>query len=298
MVPVLDGEHRELLRLRIQRLAAARSGRALWSRRAADLQMAPLPANSHEPEPQSDAPGPSQPPPSAPALKTPIWALPLLAVLGGFAGAAGSYAIYRTHELYQVDPGRLGMPPYPPEILREMRNLALVNHGLGFAALGMVVCGLLSFVLVGLRSSPARALLAMALGASLGALLGAVGGAAAYLIDDALITIELDGIFKAMLIHVLNWLLLAAVLAVAAAVFMRPRPLVSELLLGVVAAAAGAALLYPLLALVFFAAAHSDRPVPFNTGLRVLLFAVGGAVLGMAAARWLRPPPVKSSAAA
>ena len=221
------------------------------------------------------------------------WAWLVLAVLGALAGAAGSEAVFRTHHLFKVDPSRLGMPPYPPEILREMRNYALINHALGFAGLGLVTCGLLSLAIVALRGSPARALGALALGSLLGALLGAVGGASAYLIDDTLIPVPIDGIFKAMLIHLPNWLLLAAVLAVAAVAFMKPRPQTSELFLAVIAAAAGAALLYPLLGLLFFRAAHSDRPVPFEHGVRVLCFAVGGAVLGMVAARWLRSVPAR-----
>ncbi|MCI0334121.1 MAG: hypothetical protein L0228_12960, partial [Planctomycetes bacterium] len=69
------------------------------------------------------------------------WAIPILMVLGGLAGAAGSQVIFQVRELFQISPERLGMPPRPPQIEREMLLYAVANHALGFGVLGLLICG-------------------------------------------------------------------------------------------------------------------------------------------------------------
>lgn len=216
------------------------------------------------------------------------WALAILMLLGGLAGAAGSEAAFRVRELFQVASERLGMPPRPPEIEREMLLCAVASHALGFGLLGLVMCGVLGLGLGALSGSPGAAVRLPLVGGILGLLLGAVGGAAAYLINESLVVVPLDGLFKAILIHLPNWLLLAVAIAVAATLLGQRRVPAGQLFLSAIVAGFLAALLYPLLGLLLFPAAASDRPIPFEMGLRVLCFALGGAVLGVGAARWLR----------
>jgi hypothetical protein len=215
--------------------------------------------------------------------------LPILVVLGGLAGAAGSQVIFQVRELFQIAPERLGMPPHPPQIEREMLLYAIANHAIGFGSLGLLMCGTLGLGLGALSGSPGAAVRSLLVGGILGLLCGAAGGAAAFLINEAFVVVPLDGLFKAMLIHLPNWLLLAAAIAAAAALLRQGRVPVQQLFLSAIVAGFLAALLYPLLGLLLFPAASSDRPVPFEMGLRLLCFAIGGAVLGVGAARWLRP---------
>jgi hypothetical protein len=223
------------------------------------------------------------------------WALPILLVLGGLAGAAGSQAIFQVRELFQVVPERLGMPPRPPQIEREVFLDAIANHALGFGALGLLICGGLGLGSGMFGGSPAAALRSLLVGGVLGLLCGAAGGAAAFLIYEALVFVSLDGLFKAMLIHLPNWLLLAGGIAVTAALLRQQRAGVRKLFVSAVVAGLAAALLYPILGLVLFPAASSDRPIPSELGLRLLCFALGGAVLGVAASRWLRSPSAAKS---
>ena len=237
-------------------------------------------------------------------------ALPILLVVGALAGAAGSEVIHRTQDLFLVDAGRMGFPPYPPDVARDILLCAFANHAIGFGGLGLLLGGGLGLGLGVLRGSTSggstsggstsggstsggstsAALRSALVGGVLGLLLGAIGGIAAYLTNEALVTVPLDGIFKAILIHLPNWLLLAVAIAIAAALVRPPGTRVGQLLSSALVAGFVAALLYPLFALIFFRAANPDRPVPFETGLRLVCFVVGGVVLGVAASRWLRSP--------
>lgn len=223
------------------------------------------------------------------------WALAILMVLGGVAGAAGSHVIFQVRELFQVAPERLGMPPRPPQIEREVFLDAIANHALGFGTLGLLICGGLGFGLGLLGGSPGAGLRSLLVGSVLGLLCGAAGGAAAFLIYEALVYVSLDGLFKAMLIHLPNWLLLAGGIAITAALLRQQRAGVQKLFVSAFVAGLAAALLYPILGLVVFPAASSDRPVPFELGLRLLCFALGGAVLGVASSRWLHSPSAAQS---
>jgi hypothetical protein len=130
-----------------------------------------------------------------------------------------------------------------------------------------------------------------------GAVLGAGGGIAAWGMYEGLAAVPLDALFKAMLIHLPNWLLLATALALAAAVTLRPRPALQQLLLSALAAGAVAALIYPIFGLILFPADASDRPIPLDAGMRILCFAVGGAALGFVTGFWRRPTVTSPSAA-
>ncbi len=217
-------------------------------------------------------------------------ALPILLVLGALTGAAGSEVIHRTQDLFQVDAGRMGFPPYPPDVARDLLLCAIANHAIGFGGLGLLLGGALGLGLGALRGSPGAAFRSLLVGGGLGLLLGAIGGAATFLIYEALVPVPLDGIFKAILIHLPNWLLLAIATAVAAALARRSGKGAGQLFTSALVAGFVAAMLYPLLALIFFRAANADRPIPLELGPRLLCFVVGGAVLGVAAARWLRTP--------
>jgi hypothetical protein len=237
-------------------------------------------------DPQSaQAPSPPLRAPAAPSL---AWALPVLLVVGGLAGAAGSEMIKRTNELFQVAPERLGIPPRPPEIEREMFLYSTANHAIGFGLFGLLTCGALGLVLGAVQGPARTAIRALLVSGILGLLLGAAGGAAAFMINEALVWVTLDGLFKAMLIHLPNWLLLTTVMAITATAALHHRPPATHLMLSVVSASAVATVLYPLVALFLYTTANSDRAVPFEVGLRILCFALGGAILGLAAARWLR----------
>ncbi len=218
------------------------------------------------------------------------WAPAILMLLGGLAGATGSQVIFQLQELFQVAPERTGMPPHPPEIEREMFLYAVANHALGFGGLGLLVGGGLGLGLGVLGGSLGAAARALVVGGGLGLLLGAVGGAGAFLANEALLAAPIDGIFKAVLIHSPNWLLLAVAIAVSALCIRRPGSRSGQLLVSALVAGFLAALLYPLVALLVFPAANPDRPIPFELGPRLLCFALGGAVLGVAAARWLPAP--------
>jgi hypothetical protein len=102
-----------------------------------------------------------------------------------------------------------------------------------------------------------------------------------------LATIELDGLFKAMLIHLPNWLLLAIATALAGGLAPGRKKL-QPLLASLITAAIVSAILFPILGLVIFPAEAPDRPIPYEVGLRLLCFALGGAVLGLGASRSLR----------
>jgi hypothetical protein len=217
------------------------------------------------------------------------WAMVIsLMAIGALAGGVGSQVVHATRDLFQIAPERLGMPPHPPAIEREMTRNAISNHALGFGSLGFAICGALGLAVGVLSRSAAAAIQGLVAGAVAGAILGAGGGIAAWGLYEALAFVPLDGLFKAMLIHFPNWLLLASGVILAAAVGLRRRPAMRQLLLSAVAAAAIAAVLFPILGLAVFPAEASDRPIPFDMGLRLLCFASGGAVLGFAAARWCK----------
>jgi hypothetical protein len=211
--------------------------------------------------------------------------------LGILAGAAGGEFIHQVRELFQIAPERLGMPPRPPAIEREVMLYALANHAIGFGVMGLVVGGLLGLGLGVLAASTGIAIRMGIVAGVLGIVGGAVGGAAAYITNESLVTVSLDGLFKAMLIHLPNWLLLAAGLAIPAVLFIPRRASRQQIFISAAGAAILTAVLYPILGLIFFRAAASDRPIPDLLGLRLLCFAFGGGVLGLAAARWLRAAP-------
>ena len=224
-----------------------------------------------------------------------VLAMALLVVLGGLAGAAGSQVIYQVRELFQVAPERLGMPPRPPRIEREVFLCAVANHALGFAGLGLLLCGAVGLVLGAHGGSTGLAVRGLLVGGGLGLLLGALGGASAFLAYESTVAAPVDAIFKAMLIHMPNWLLLAVAIAIAALAAGRSGLAAMKLLTSALIAGFLAAALYPLLALLLFPAANSDRPIPFQLGLRLLCFMLGGVVLGIAASGWLPARSVGAS---
>jgi hypothetical protein len=214
--------------------------------------------------------------------------LAVLLAIGLIAGAVGAEAVYAAREIIRVPPERLGMPPRPPAIERQMLLAALASHAIAFGALGFLVCGSLGLGLAWLRksSSVRRALF---VGAILGFVFGAGGGAAALLMYNALEGVAMDGLFKAALIHLPNWLLIGIAMGVTNGVALRGEPRKKgQWLISALSAGAMAAILYPFLALVVFPAASPDIPIPFNRGLRILCFAFGGEIFGLSAARSLK----------
>jgi hypothetical protein len=215
------------------------------------------------------------------------WALPLLLITGLAAGAAGSEMIWATRGLFKVAPERLGMPPLPPDVQRDVLLANLANHAVGFGLFGLLLCGAVGLEVGAICRSAGLAVGALVVGAVLGFLFGAGGGAAAALVDKAVLDAPIDDLFKPMLIQLPNWLLLGVATAVTAALGAKGRSGKGGLLVSTLAAGLLAAVLYPLLGLVLVPAGSMDLSIPFDLRLRILCFAFGGALLGLGVGRWL-----------
>jgi hypothetical protein len=195
--------------------------------------------------------------------------------------------IWATRGIFKVASERLGMPPHPPDVERDLLLANLANHALGFGLLGLLLCGAVGLEVGVICRSGGSALRALFVGAVLGFLFAAGGGVAAALVDKAVLDAPVDDLFKPMLIHLPNWLLLGLATAVTAAVAAKGRTGKGSLLISTLAAGVLAAVLYPLAGLVLVPAGSMDLSIPFDLRLRILCFALGGAMLGLSVARWL-----------
>ena len=203
--------------------------------------------------------------------------------LGVVAGAAGAQLIYYTQGILPR-PALGGMPPYPPELVAAANRAAMGELAIGFGLAGALIAAVLGAGVGLLRRSARPALTGMLTGLVAGAFLGALGGVLNSLLHRQIEAVEMDDLFRAMLIHAPFWICLSIALGLAVGLAVRDIS-TAHVIGATVGAAIIASLLYPLLSMVLFPAARPEAIIPADFGARILWIASGAAILAWAAAR-------------
>lgn len=203
--------------------------------------------------------------------------------LGIVAGAVGAEVIHYTQDLLPR-PALEGLPPYPPKLLAAADRAYIGSTAIGFALAGALVAAALGGGLWLLRGAARPAVRGAMIGLLAGAVLGALGGALNILMDRQIAGVEMDDLFRAMLVHFPFWMCLG--IAVGVTVGLPRRDVSTAKAIGAAfGAAVIASLLYPLLSMLLFPAARTEMVVPFEFGSRVLRMSLGAGLLAWAAAR-------------
>lgn len=203
-----------------------------------------------------------------------------LAVL---AGAIGAQLMYLLQGIWPR-PMLEGEPPYPAATVAASDRAALADLALGGAVVGALIAAALGAALWLLRGSSRSALTGVLVGLLSGALLGGLGGALNLFTHRQLSAVELDELFRAMIVHAPFWICLSLAIAMTFGLSLRGVSTLS-IFGATIGAAILASLLYPLAMMVLFPAARADKPVLVEFGARMLWAAIGAAMLSWAAAR-------------
>lgn len=217
--------------------------------------------------------------------KLPAWLIPVLLLLGLISGYVGERVVYLNRELYYTPAP--GLPPLPPEYVREQMWNMITNYSIGFGAFGAMLIGAIGLC-VGLTISPTRALLGLLSGCVAGLVVGGVAGAGTYLLSEYLLPSKIEGIFKAMVIFGPLWSALGLTAGLTAAlVGGRPMRLAKAIYIGIMSGCL-ATFAIPFIAAIVFPTSRPEVIIPDHYGARLMSYLVGAALLVVAAIRILK----------
>lgn len=231
-------------------------------------------------------------------LETPVVrsrpSLVVTAAAGLVAGACAWLAVSRLIDFEYLPPeimGLLGRPTPQQQAtfdaavrIRDYRNAAIAYATLGAAAGGLIggaAC---------LRRSK-TAVVGMIAGLAFGAICGAHGGAAGQFLVERLRTTPLDSILRTTAATATAFVMTGFGVGAAVAVTSRrAAPLV-----GAIAAALIAGLVYPVLVAALFPAVPTDKVVPWQAWPQLLWAMLPSALFGIAVGRTVRRGPHDSA---
>ncbi|MCA9193464.1 MAG: hypothetical protein KDB03_16945 [Planctomycetales bacterium] len=132
----------------------------------------------------------------------PGWVLPALVVAGLAAAFVGELVIDANKErFYTPEPG---LPPFPPEFIRERMWNNIFNHSICYGFLGLICVSLVNLVIGGLAGAT-RSFWGFLLGSTSGLVFGVATGVGGYFISTTLQQIDIEGVLKAMAIFLPFW---------------------------------------------------------------------------------------------
>lgn len=210
-----------------------------------------------------------------PAFALPAWYLPVISAAAIVAAIASEVCTNANQKRFFTPEG---LPPFPPELLREIMWNNIYNHSICFGFMGAVTCGLLVMITAGL-AGPGRAMLGFVVGSLAGLLLGAAAGVAGYFITQALQPMNMESILMAMLIFAPLWGLLGLVTNVASVRLLGRSDLTSKAIQMCVLATLATVLIFPLVTTIVFPADWPGRIIQEHPRTRLVCYVIG--VLGM-----------------
>lgn len=215
----------------------------------------------------------------------------VVSVLAGYLGE--KIVIANEKRFWTPEPG---IPPHPPEYVREQMWNQIYNHMIGFGALGTILCGLIGLV-VGAGISGTRSILGFALGSIVGLVVGAAVGVLGYFVTDTLVLTDLEGIVEAILIFAPVWIALGIVSClVASGLTARKELFVKAVGISIGLGLAGS-ILYAFSASLVFPVQWPGKIIPEHYGTRLLAYVTGCVFVAISVLMTFRSPKKKSTAA-
>ena len=235
--------------------------------------------------------------PSLPPSSTVKFAWLILLTTGIAAGAGAGYFVdqekYREyHKMPQniLDELAASKTPNPPQDLADRMRVAGTKNDYRNAALvvaisGAILGGLTGGLCGGIRRKTFGLLAGLVTGALFGAAAGYGGGWASKEIQVRFPITSMDELLRSMMMHATAWGAVGLGTGLAVGVSSRsPKQFIGNaLMIAVVAGLAGA--IFPFLAMYFFPAARTARPIPSETDATIFWVALTGGLLGLTAGR-------------
>jgi hypothetical protein len=172
-----------------------------------------------------------------------------------------------------------GLPPFPPELLREIMWNNIYNHSICFGFLGAVTCGLLTMITASLAG---RAMLGLVLGSVSGSVVGALLGVAGYFLTKVLQPMNIESILTAMIIFTPLWGLLGLLTSITSMCLLGRSDLIGNAIQKSIIATVCTVLIFPLIVTIAFPTDWPGRIIQEFPRTRLVCYGVGA--IGMACA--------------
>ncbi len=182
-----------------------------------------------------------------------------------------------------------GLPPFPPELLREIMWNNIYNHSICYGFLGAVTCGLLTMITAGL-AGPGRAMLGFVLGSAAGLIVGALAGVAGYFLTKTLQPMNIESILMAMVIFAPLWGLLGVITSLTSIWLIGRTDLTGKALQMSLVATLSTLLIYPLIATIAFPSDWPGRIIPEFPRTRLVCYGIGAISMACALFFTLKGP--------
>ncbi len=182
-----------------------------------------------------------------------------------------------------------GLPPFPPELLREIMWNNIYNHSICFGFLGAVLCGSLAMITAGL-AGPSRAVVGFVLGSAAGLVGGALTGTAGYFITKTLQPMDIESILMAMVVFAPLWFVLGAITTIGSIWILGQQDWFGRALQMTLAATLAIVIIYPLVVTIAFPSDWPGRIIPEFARTRLTCFGLGSVGIALAMYLTLRGP--------
>ncbi len=170
-----------------------------------------------------------------------------------------------------------GLPPFPPELLREIMWNNIFNHSICFGFLGAVTCGLLTMITASLAG---RGILGLVLGSVVGLVVGAGVGVAGYFLTKTLQPMNMESILMAMIIFAPLWGILGSITSIMSMRLLGRPDLTGKAVKQSLIATVCTLLIFPLIVTLAFPTDWPGRIIQEFPRTRLVCYGVGA--LGMA----------------
>ena len=209
-------------------------------------------------------------------LSLPSWYLPVLFGAAIVAAALSEVCTNANQKLFFTPEG---LPPFPPELLREIMWNNIFNHAICFGFLGAVTCGLLTMITASLAG---RGILGLVMGSVVGLVVGGLLGVLGYFLTTTLQPMNLESILMAMIIFAPLWGLLGLLTSIMSMRLLGRSDLISNAIQKSLIATVCTVLIFPLIVTLVFPTDWPGRIIQEFARTRLLCYGVG--TLGMACA--------------
>ena len=216
-----------------------------------------------------------------------LWLAPFLLVAAVIAAYAGELVTANNKERFFTPEG---LPPFPPELLREIMWNNIFNHSICYGSLGAFVCGLVAMVASGL-AGPARAFVGFVVGSIMGLILGAATGSLGYFLTKYLQPRDIESIFMAMIIFAPVWLALAITSSVTTVLAIGRAHLIGKAIVNSLAMAGFATILFPFFVTFVFPSDWPGRIIPEHSRSRLSCYIIGSLCIAVSVWLTVRPDP-------
>ncbi len=229
--------------------------------------------------------------------RLPYWLIPSTTLVSLVAGIVSELIIDANKRRFWTN--EPGLPPFPPEFIRERMWNQIYNHIICYGALGAILCGLLGLV-IGSAINSSRGIMGFVTGSLAGLVVGAGLGVVGHFVSESLQQATIEGMFKAIIIFTPLWIAICLAATLSTLVIIKRMDLLGKAVVMSICFGLLASILYPLFVSILHPLSWPGIIIPEHRAARLACCVLGSLCTATAVLLTLKKvivPPADAEAA-